>query len=107
MFIKHLQKLLTPTLFLKIVYLVQLFKWQYSGYGIGFNSKGEFTHPDGEDSKNVIIFGADVSNSSHSTNNTQSVLVLGHGLTQKINDTLIYAEKCIRLILLLITKCFA
>ena len=22
-------------------------KWQYLGYGIGFDSKGEFTHPDG------------------------------------------------------------
>ena len=68
-------------------------KWQYSGYGIGFDSKGQFTHPDGGDGKNVIIFGADMSNSSHKTNKTQSVLVLGHGLTQKINDTTIYAEK--------------
>ena len=66
---------------------------QYSGYGIGFDSTGTFTHPDGGDGKNVIIFGADLGNSRHATNKTQSVLVLGHSLIQKINDTTIYAEK--------------
>ena len=69
-------------------------KWQFSGHGIGFDSTGNFTHPDdGKDAKNVIIFGANLSNSRHATNKTQSVLVLGHGLIQKINDTTIYAEK--------------
>ena len=34
-------------------------KWQYSGYGFGFDSTGSFTHPDGGNGKNVIIFGAD------------------------------------------------
>ena len=68
-------------------------KWQYSGYGIGFDSKGEFTHPDGGIGKNVIIFGADLSNSMHATNKKQSVLVLGYSLIQKINDTTIYVEK--------------
>ena len=30
-------------------------KWQYSGYGIGFDLTGSFTHPDdGKDTKNVI-----------------------------------------------------
>ena len=64
-------------------------EWQYSRYGTGFDSKGEFTHPDGESDKNFIIFGADLSNSKHATNKTQSVLLLGHDLTQKINDTTI------------------
>ena len=68
-------------------------KWQYSGYRVGFDSTGSFTHPDGGNGKNVIIFGADMSNSRHKTNDTQSVLVLVHGLMQKINDTTIYAEK--------------
>ena len=69
-------------------------KWQFSGHGIGLDSTGNFTHPDdGKDAKNVIIFGANLSNSRHATNKTQSVLVLGHGLIQKINDTTIYAEK--------------
>ena len=68
-------------------------KWQYSGHGIGFDSTGSFAHPDGGDDKNVIIFGADLGNSRHATNKTQSVLILGDGLTQKIIDTTIYAEK--------------
>ena len=68
-------------------------KWQYSGYGIGFDSTGTFTHPDGGNSRNVIIFGADLSNSAHATNQTQSLLVLSRDLIQKTNDTTIYAEK--------------
>ena len=30
-------------------------KWQYSGYGIGFDSIGTFTHPDGGAGKNVKL----------------------------------------------------
>ena len=67
-------------------------KWQYSGYGIGFDSKGEFTHPDGGDGENVI-FGAYLNNSRHSNNKTKNVLVLGQEFIQKINDTTVYAEK--------------
>ena len=53
-----------------------------------------FTDPDdGKDAKNVIIFGADLGNSRHATSKTKSVLVLGYGLTQKINDTTVHAEK--------------
>ena len=68
-------------------------QWQYSGYGIGFDLNGSFTHPDGGNGKNVIMFGADLGNSRHATNKTQYVLVLGYGLIQKINDTTIYAEQ--------------
>ena len=67
--------------------------WQYSGYGIAFNSKGKFTHPDGGDGKNAIILGADLSNSKHANNKTKHVLVLGRGFILKINDTTIYAQK--------------
>ena len=68
-------------------------KWQNSGYGIGFDSKCEFVHLDGGSGKNVIIFEADLSNFRAATNKTQSVLILAHGLKQKINDTTISAEK--------------
>ena len=69
-------------------------KWQYSGYGIGYDSTGSFTHlSDGKDAKNVLVFGADMSNSRLSTNKTQSALVLGHNLIEKINDSTIYVEK--------------
>ena len=51
--------------------------WQYNGYGITFNSKGELTHPSGQGyAKNNIIFGVDSSSSIHSSNKTQNILVL-------------------------------
>ena len=37
-----------------------------------------------------------MSNSRHSTNNTQSVLIPGHSLIQKINDRSIHVEKMYR-----------
>ena len=51
------------------------------------------THPDGSYGRNVIISGADLSNSKHSNNKTKNILVLGQEFVQKINDTTIYAEK--------------
>ena len=43
--------------------------------------------------RNIIIFGVDSSNSVHATNKIQKILILGHGLIQKVNNTTIYAEK--------------
>ena len=43
--------------------------------------------------RNIIIFGVDSSNSVHATNKTQNILILNHGLTQKVNNTTTYAEK--------------
>ena len=68
-------------------------KWQYSGYGVGFDSTDSFTDPDGGNGENVIIFGAGLGSSRHANNKTESVLIRSHGLIQKINDTTIYAEK--------------
>ena len=69
-------------------------KYTYSGgIGIGFDSKGEYTHPDGGIGRNVIIFGTDMTNSKHANNETKYVLVLGRGLTQKIDSTAIYTKK--------------
>ena len=68
-------------------------KYIYSGYGLGFDSTGQFSHPQGGMARNIIIFGVDLSNSVHATNKTQNILILGHGLTQKVNNTTIYAEK--------------
>ena len=50
--------------------------------GIGFNSKGSFTHPSGGYGKNVIIFGCDMNNSVHANNKTRSILVLGKDFIQ-------------------------
>ena len=52
-------------------------KWQYSGYGIACDSKGELAHPNGGYGKNVTIFAADLSNSRHANNKIKHVLVLG------------------------------
>ena len=68
-------------------------KYIYSGYGLGFDSTGQLSHPQGGMAKNIIIFGVDLSNSVHATNKVQNILILGHGLTQKVNNTTIYAEK--------------
>ena len=68
-------------------------KYKYQGHGMRFDLSGVFGHPNGGDGKNVIIFRVDMTNSKHANNKTKDVLVLGHGLIQKIDDTTIYAEK--------------
>ena len=68
-------------------------KYKYQGHGTGFDLSGIFSHPDGGNGKNDIISGVDMTNSKHDNNKTKDVLVLGHGLIQKIDDTTIYAEK--------------
>ena len=67
-------------------------KYKYSGYGIGFDRKGEFSFGNGF-GQNEIIFGADMSSSIHSTNKTKNILVLGKDFVQGLDDTTIYAEK--------------
>ena len=68
-------------------------KYNYSGYGIGFHSKGTFLHPTGSLGNNAIVFGADMSSSTHSNNRANNILVLGKDFIQGINGTPVYAEK--------------
>ena len=68
-------------------------KYIYSGYGIGFDHTGAFTHPEGNLARNVTILGADMSGSAHASNKTQNILVLCKAFIQKINNTTIHAEK--------------
>ena len=68
-------------------------KWQYSGYGLAFDRTGQVTLNDGSLARNVIIFGANLSTSRHSTSKTQNISVLGHAFIQKINNTAIYGER--------------
>ena len=70
-------------------------KYKYSGYGIGFDSRGSFSRPSGGNGTNVIIFGADLGSSMHPNNKVNNVLVLGKAFIQGINSTAIYAEKLI------------
>ena len=67
-------------------------KYKYSGYRIGFDSKGTFTHANGETGQNVVIFGAGMSSSAHGNNKTKSTVIVGDGFTQGLEDTTLYAE---------------
>ena len=70
------------------------------GFGICFDERSEFGHTITEggfahttDARNVLIFVADMSFSVHVTNRANDIYLMGTGLTQGINDTMIYAEK--------------
>ena len=67
-------------------------KYQLLGYGIGYNSRGIFSHPSGTFGQNVITFGADLTSSAHANNRTKHILILGEGITQ-IADTTLTAER--------------
>ena len=65
------------------VKLTKIDKYKYSGYGIGFDSKGRFSHSNGL-GRNAIIFGVDMS---------RNILSLGGDFIQGVDGTTIYAEK--------------
>ena len=67
-------------------------KYVYNGYGVGFNSRSEFSLADGSMGKNVIIFGVDMSSSVHIDNKKKDILVLDLGPTQALDDTTLTAE---------------
>ena len=67
-------------------------KYNYKGYGICFVEGGQFGHTITEggfahttNARNVLIFGADMSFSTHARNKANNI--------QGINGTMIYAEK--------------
>ena len=68
-------------------------KNKYEGYGICFDSGSKFSKGNITDGKNMIIFGADMSFSTHAANKANNIYVLGDWLVQGINDTTIYAGK--------------
>ena len=75
-------------------------KYNYKGYGICFDGRKEFAHvrkrgnfDDTRMARNVIIFGVDMSFSKHAINKRNNIYVIGKDYVQRINDTIIYAEK--------------
>ena len=68
-------------------------KYQYSGYGIGFDRKGSFSFPGGGFGQNAIIFGVDMSSSVHVDNKKKDILILGKSPTQELGGNLLTAEK--------------
>ena len=73
-------------------------EYRYSGYGVGFDRRSSCSFPGTRFGQNVLIFGLDMSFSSHIDNKKKDILVLGKGPTQGLEHTLT-AEKCILLIL--------
>ena len=67
-------------------------KYGYSGYGTEFDRRSSFTFPSGGFGQNILIFGVDMSSSSHIDNKKKDILVLGKGPTQGLEHTLT-AEK--------------
>ena len=67
-------------------------KYGYSGYGIGFDRRSSFSFPSGGFGQNVLIFGVDMSFSTHIDNKKKGILLLRKGLTQGLGHTLT-AEK--------------
>ena len=67
-------------------------KYGYSCYGIVFDRRSSFSFPGTRFGQNIIIFGADMSSSSHIDNKKKDTLVLGKGPAQGLEHTLT-AEK--------------
>ena len=75
-------------------------KNNYKRYGICFDERSQFDHTISEggfahtkNGRNVLIFGADMSFSVHTTNRANNIYVMGDGLMQGIHDTMLYVEK--------------
>ena len=86
---------LTNALFwaVKLTKNVDIDKYKYSEYGIGFDGHGFFSHPSGGTGKNVIIFGVDMSSSTKIDSKGKDILILGKGLTQGLDEHSLSTEK--------------
>ena len=67
-------------------------KYKYSRYGIGVDSRRNFSYAGASFSQNAINFGAYISCSAH-VNNTKNILIHGEGFTQGLEDSTFSAEK--------------
>ena len=76
----------------KLTKIVDADKEKYSGYGIGFDSRSEFSCTDGSMGKNVIIFGADMSASVLNDNKNKDILILGERPRQVLDDSTLTAD---------------
>ena len=76
----------------KLAKYTDLDKYVYSGYGIEFNSRSEFSLPGGSVGKNVIMSGVDMSSSVHIDDKGKDILIIGKGTTQRLDDTMLTTE---------------
>ena len=63
-------------------------RYKYSGYGIEFDRRSNFSFPGGWFGQNVLIFVVDMSYSAHMIIRKKYILVLGIGRTQGLEHTL-------------------
>ena len=63
-------------------------KYKYSGYGIGFDRRSNFSFSSGGFGQNIIILGVNMSSSAHVENKKKDILILGKGPTQGLEHTL-------------------
>ena len=73
----------------KLAKYTDLDKYVYSGYGIEFNFRSEFSLPGGSVGKNVIMSGVDMSSSVHIDDKGKDILIIGKGTTQRLDDTML------------------
>ena len=85
----------------KLTKNVDIDKYRYSGYGIGFDRRESFSSPGSGFGQNVITFEPDMSSSVHVDNKGKDILILGSGPTQGLNFQKKWIQKeCIQLTLL-------
>ena len=68
-------------------------KYGYSGYGIGFDRRGGFSFPGGGYGQNVIIFGVDMSFTTHIDNKKGHINIRNRSNT-RIRTYFNYRKKC-------------
>ena len=87
--------ILTNALFgaVKITKNADIKKYDYSGYGIGFDSQTFYNHPFGGIGRDVIIFGVNMSSSTNNANNNKIILILGKSSVQRLEERSLSAEK--------------
>ena len=71
---------------------VNIDKYWYSGYGIGFDRRSSYSFAGGRFGQNVLIFGVDMSFPFHIENKKKDILVLGKGPKQGLEHTLTAEE---------------
>ena len=79
-------------------------RYKYSGYGTGFDRRGNFSFPGTGLGQNVIIFGVDMRSSIKIDNRKKDILILGIKARHKDSSIHRTQKKCIQLILLSIIK---
>ena len=76
----------------KLTVNTDLDKCKYTGYGMGFDSRGEYYLPDVSVGKNIIIIGVDISSSVYIDNKGKGILSLVKGPTQGLDGTAFTVE---------------